>query len=256
MSEELRFSFVTLFKKFWHSLNRRSLCKPVRPTLHLSKEALETPLPEGLLRDIRDFLTRSGPWKDHPVDSVEVFMAIPAPGVSVQNPLPSVVGIDKPVFTSLGFGMEGITDGVARYTTGVCEVLNNDANCDTLICITQTTQPVTGRVPMMKDDSEVISAACYDNYCGQNDCFTDNCSSQKCGGQSCRDHFCADHFCGTKKSRVAFSSELETHWQHPFVQELGRYFRIDMLDDLAAAVKQYVGRNMFDGSAQRKHRRS
>jgi trehalose 6-phosphate synthase len=103
--------------------------------------------PDGWLRDVRDFLMRSGPWKDHPIDSVETFMAVPAPGVSVENPLPAVIGIDEPIFTSLGFGMEGIKDGVVKYTRGICEVLDVDATCDSHICITHTTKPVQRRRP-------------------------------------------------------------------------------------------------------------
>jgi hypothetical protein len=137
---ELRFSAMMLSKiKFWR--------KPVRPTLRLSKAALETPLPEGFLSNIRGFLTRSGSWKGHPTDSVEAFMTIPAPGVSIQNPLPSVIGIDEPVFTSLGFGMEGIKDGVVKYATGICEILNSDSQCDAHICITQAAKLVKRRRP-------------------------------------------------------------------------------------------------------------
>ncbi len=259
MSNELRFSFVRIIMQLWKSLIRRSLCKPVRPSLHLSKKALETPLPKGLLSDIRDFLTRSGPWKDHPIDSVEVFMAIPAPGVSIQTPLPSVVGFDEPVFTSLGFGMEGITDGVTSYTTGVCEVLKNDASCDTLICITQTTQKGTRLVPSDDDQGLISLKTCYDSHCKKNVCLDNDCKSQKCSAQTCGTHDCTDHLCGTQNScgivedkatRFSIVSEFEEHWQHPFVQELNRYFGIDNLDDLAAATKEYIGRNMYDESAQ------
>ena len=72
-------------------------------------------------------------------------MAIPAPGVSIRDPLPSVIGVDEPVFTSLGFGMEGIKDGVAQYTRGICEIHNNNSQCDTYMCITQATKPVVMR---------------------------------------------------------------------------------------------------------------
>lgn len=248
MSDELRFSLKMLFKKqFWHSLVFPVLRKPVKPTLHLSKAALETPLPEGFLRNIRDFLTRSGPWKGHPIDSVEAFMVIPAPGVSIQNPLPSVIGIDEPVFTSLGFGMEGIKDGVVKYTRGICETHNSDAQCDAYMCITQATKSVKRRRSQSAESE--VPATCYDNHCTEHICGTNSCSSQRCDTQTCIFLDCKIHSCPIQNS-IAFTSELETNWQHPFVQELGRYFGVDMSDKLAAAVMHYIGRNMFDESAR------
>jgi len=239
MPAELRFSVKMLSKvKFWR--------KPVKPTLRLSKAALETPLPEGILRDIRDFLTRSGRWKGHPIDSVEAFMAIPAPGVSIQNPLPSVIGFDEPVFTSLGFGMAGIKDGVVKYSSGICEIHDSYSQCDTYMCITQATKPVV----MRRLSAEPVDPqTCYASHCKTNNCGINSCSSQLCSTQKCILHDCTTHQC-SEQSSLAFTSELETHWNHPFVQELGRYFGVDMKDDLATAVMHYVGRNMFDESAR------
>lgn len=247
MSHEVRFSFKLLFKlQFWRSLNLRNLCKPVKPTLCLSKKAMENPLPEGLLSDIRDFLSRSGVWENHPIDSVETFMAIPAPGVRIKKPVPSVIGIDEPVFTSLGFGMEGVKDGVAKYTSGVCETLNGDTHCDSYLCITNVTPAVKGRDPNEISSKPAATAAtCYDSFCGNNDCFENDCSSQKCGDQWCDVHSCSTHACG-KQSSTLITSELQENWEHPFVKELAQYFGIDMQDRLATAVKHYVGRNMFN----------
>jgi hypothetical protein len=253
MSDELRFSLKLLFKKpFWRSLILPTLRKPVKPTLRLSKAALETPLPEGFLSNIREFLTRSGSWKGHPTDSVEAFMTIPAPGVSIQNPLPSVIGIDEPVFTSLGFGMEGIKDGVVKYATGICEILNSDSQCDAHICITQAAKLVKRRRPQSTESGVLSSAAaktCYDSFCNVNTCGVNKCKSLRCDFQNCTEQTCTEQKCDSHHS-IALTSELETDWKHPFVQELARYFGVDMRDDLAAAVMHYVGRNMFDESAR------
>ena len=134
MSEELGFSSR---QQLLDQLSLGDLDRPVRPTLRLPSAALETPLPEGVewLGQIREFLTRSGPWEDHTTESAEAFLAVPAPGVSV--PKASVVGIDTPVFTSLGFGFEGVKDGSATYTTGVCEAHNIPYQCGTFVCITR-----------------------------------------------------------------------------------------------------------------------
>jgi hypothetical protein len=239
MPGELRFSVKMLAKiKSWRT--------HVKPTLRLSKAALETPLPEGAVRDFRDFLTRSGRWKGHPVDSVEAFMAIPAPGVSIQNPVPSVIGIDEPVFTSLGFGMEGIKDGVAKYTRGICETHNSDAQCETYMCMTQATKI---RVTRRQSAEAAEAGTCWASHCKSNMCGTNSCTSQLCSIQTCIFLSCSTHQC-TEQSDVAFPSELETHWNHPFVQELGRYFGVNMPDKLASAVMHYVGRNMYDESAK------
>jgi hypothetical protein len=239
MPGEFRFSVKMLANiKFWR--------KMVKPTLRLSKDALETPLPEGTVRDIRDFLTRSGPWKGHPIDSVEAFMAIPAPGVSIQNPVPAVIGIDEPVFTSLGFGMEGIKDGVVKYTRGICETHNSGAQCETYMCMTQVAK---SRVTRRQNTEAPDIGTCFDSHCKSNMCGINSCSSQLCSTQRCIFHDCSTHQCSEQTS-LGFTSELETHWDHPFVQELGRYFGVNMSDKLASAVMHYVGRNMFDESAK------
>jgi hypothetical protein len=239
MAKELRFSAKMLSKvKVWR--------KQVKPTLHLSKAALETPLPKGLLHDIRDFLTRSGRWKGHTLDSAEVFMAIPAPGVNTQDPLPEVIGPDEPVFTSLGFGMEGIKHGVVEYSRGICEIHDSDSRCDTYMCITQTSKQV---VKPRQSAETVNPQTCYSSHCKENSCGINSCSSQLCSTQSCILHDCSTHMCSEQTS-VAFTSELEIHWHHPFVQELVRYFRLDITEKLAAEVMHYVGRNMYDESAK------
>ena len=239
MPKELRVSVKMLSKiKYWR--------KPVQPTLKLSKAALETPLPAGFLHEIRDFLTRRGRWKGHSIDSVEAFMAIPALGVSTRDPLPAVIGIDEPVFTSIGFGGKGVKEGVAEYTKGICEVQESDARCDTYLCITQAGKRVA---PHRQAAESIDIETCYWSYCKANSCGIQSCSSQSCGTQSCIMHSCTTHFC-SEQTALAFTTELDANWNHPFVQELGKYFKVDMNDDLAAAVMHYVGRNMYDESAK------
>ncbi len=239
MPAELRFS-PKLFSKI------KLPAKPVKPTLHLSKAARETPLPDGNLRDIRDFLTRKGRWKGHPIDSVEAFLAIPAPGVSIKDPVPEVVGLKEPVFTSAGFGMEGITGAAVRYSAGVCEANNTDSKCDTYMCITHTTG--LGVTPRASGES-AAAETCFDSHCASNMCGINSCSSQECDTQRCIFHSCSNHQCSEQNS-IALSAELEAQLKHPFVKELARYLGIDMGDKLAKAVMHYVGRNMFDESAR------
>jgi hypothetical protein len=142
--------------------------------------------------------------------------------------------------------MEGIKDGVAKYARGICEIHNADSQCGTYMCITQATKPGVTRRPSVEPASQ---ATCFDTHCQSNDCGINKCSSQLCDAQTCKFLDCTTHSCVTQTS-VVFTSELETHWNHPFVQELGRYFGVDMSDKLAAAVMHYVGRNMFDESAR------
>jgi hypothetical protein len=240
MPDELRFSAKLLS-------NLRLRPKQVRPGLRLSKAALETPLPKGILRDIRDFLTRSGRWTGHPIDSVEAFVAMPAIGVSMKDPVPEVIGLREPVFTSVGFGMEGIQEGVVQYSKGVCEAHNSDSKCDTYVCITHATKPGVTRRPA----TEIAAPeACFDSHCEDNTCHDDRCSSQHCNILRCPSHSCTVNECNTQRTTVSLTAELEAQWKHPFVKELGRYFGVDMGDKLAKAVMHYVGRNMFDESAR------
>ena len=248
MSSKVRFSFCMLFKQsFWRNFSLRRLFKPLEPGLHLSEKALETPLPPGPLSDLRDFLARRGSWKNHPIDSVEMFMAIPAVGVGIEQPVPSVIGIDKPVFTSLGFGTEGIRDGVVKYTNGVCDRMEAETHCDSYLCITHVSR-IGGR----RTDSastELAATTCYDSFCGNNDCFNNTCSSQKCGDHWCDVHSCSDHACG-KQSSIAITSQLQENWDHPFVTALAQYFGVDLQAELAAEVKAYVGRNLYEDSGR------
>ncbi len=248
MSDKVRFSFCLLLKRsFWRNFSLRRLLNPIEPGLRLSEKALETPLPQGPLSDLRDFLTRRGDWKNHPIDSVEAFMAIPAVGVSIEHPVPSVIGIDKPVFTSLGFGMEGIQDAVAKYTSGVCGRLEAETHCGNYLCITHVSS-VPGRSPH-SPPGELAAVTCYDSFCGANDCFNNTCSSQKCADHWCDVHSCSDHACG-KQSSIAVLAQLEESWDHPFVKELAQYFGVNLQEELATAVKAYVGRNLYSQTSR------
>jgi hypothetical protein len=248
MTSKVSFSFCMLFKRsFWRNFDLRRLFKPIEPGLHLSEKALDAPLPPGPLSDLRDFLARRDSWQNHPIDSVEAFMAIPAVGVSVEQPVPSVIGIDKPVFTSLGFGMEGIQDAVANYTNGVCDRLEAETNCGNYLCITHVSR-VGGRKPDLPP-GELAATTCYDSFCGANDCFNNTCKSQKCADHWCDVHSCSDHACG-KQSSIAIATQLADSWDHPFVKELAQYFGVNLQEELATAVKAYVGRNLYSQSSR------
>jgi hypothetical protein len=247
MPDELRF---TSKDGFLRSLKLPNFRRPARPTLQLSKDALETPLADNWLREVRQLLTRSGAWEGHPIDSAEQFLSIPAPGVTVERPVPSVIGIDEPVFTSSGFGAKGVKRGAVMYDRGVCEQLLADAQCEVHMCLTHETKDVTGREPYGEDIGAISAAACYDSFCGGNTCHAQNCSSLKCSTQTCYEQFCSSHLCGTHKQKVVLLTILQEHWDHPFVRELAQYFRLDVSPDLVEAIKSYVGRNMYDQSVK------
>jgi hypothetical protein len=182
---------------------------------------------------------------------VEVFVAIPARGVSV--PKPSVVGIDTPVFTSLGFGVESVKDGIVRYSSGICEVQSSPFfQCLSYLCITRGGAWMhPPEEPCLNDVVGSVSlGVCQATFCGDDTCFEDNCPSKKCASEHCDDLSCDDHVCGSKGKILGIADGLVTLWEHPFVQELGQYFGVDTADKLAEVVKHYVGRNMFDESAR------
>lgn len=223
------------------------------PTLKLSREALEAPLDVDWLQDLRDFLTRSGAWRQHPTSSVELYAAAPAPGVDPSPALPTVIGPAEPVFTSLGFGSSGVRDGHAIYDSGVCEKLAFPASCDTLICVAHEASrasefgaPEPAGCSNLDLDA-TRKGACYDSFCGGNTCLNQNCTSMKCSTQKCSEQFCSDHLCGTHSQKL-IARDLAASWDHPFVRELRQYFASEDVDRLEVAILGYVGRNMFDGS--------
>ena len=187
----------------------------VKPTLKLSKKALETPLPPGWLSNIREFLTRTGKWKGHPVRSIEHFIITPAPGVIAE---PRVVGdIKEPAFASLGFGEIIFKEDQLIFTSNICTVqdvigsISNTAHCYAFICLD------FGDCPNY-DDS---------------DCDFD----------------CAIYYdCGIKTKDVVVP-DFQAHWNHPFVQELRDYFEVSSVETLTSSVGNYIGRNMYDASA-------
>ncbi|OEU61477.1 MAG: hypothetical protein BBJ57_08510 [Desulfobacterales bacterium PC51MH44] len=187
----------------------------VKPTLKLSKKALETPLPPGWLNDIREFLTRTGKWKGHPTRSIEHFIITPAPGVIAE---PRVVGdIKEPVFASLGFGDMIFKGDQLIFTSNICPV-----------------QKII--------DSITIGGHCYAFICLElDDCHTYDDSD-------C-DFDCSKYTsCGTK-TKEEVVPDIQAHWNHPFVQELRDYFGVSSVETLTSSVENYIGRNMYDASA-------
>lgn len=189
------------------SIRLPDMRKKVSPTLKLSREARNAPLPAGWLAQVRDYLTRSGNWQGRPLSSVEVYICAPAPGVILPNP---DVGFDRVMFRSIGFG-EINFDG----RTWNCSWRSCDGN--------------TG-------SDECTNDWCTDQDCNDLDCTGNVCSEQDCDGLDCD---------GNKADLQEFLTEVESHWNHPFVRELRRYFGMQKVDGLTAAVSHYITRNMY-----------
>ena len=191
----------------------------VKPTLKLSKKALETPLPGGWLSDVRDFLTRSGKWADHPIRSIEHFVSIPAPGVMVDRDLlPNVIGnIKEPVFISLGFGDMSFINNFRCGKNNCTDQWNGD---ETYGCTT-------------------------------NDCGKQSCTEFSCGENDCGEHGCGKNNCGKQRGITDFISDLEANWHHPFVQDLMDHFNVTTVEPLALTVQHFVCKNGFDESLLR-----
>lgn len=196
------------------------------PIIELSPEALETPLPDGWLCDVRDFLTRSGEWADHSIKSAEHFVAIPAIGVIVDEPMPRVIGdLTEAVFVSLGFGN-------ATYT--------EEFSCDVNNCPRQEIGP---RDPGDGDDP--------DPKCTANFCDEQTCRGLDCTGNDCTDHDCSRLSCDPQRAEDEFISALQANKEHPFVRDLRKHFRVDSIDALTSAVQGFVAMNGFDASLAR-----
>ena len=206
--------------------------KPVKPTLRLTPEALSTPLPDGLLSEIRQFLTRSEKWKNHPVASFEHFVIAPAPGV-IQ---PRVIGPHtKPVFTSLGFGDMTIRDEMGACGSHTCGVLNRDLNFKSQFDeffngFIHNWTPCDGE-KNYGDCNGTYSSPCDDQQCNDDGYFT--CSPEQYST------------CSEVNENLGFSE----FWDHPFVVELRDYFQVDSVENLSTAVQEFIGRNMYDDSA-------
>lgn len=206
--------------------------------LRLSHEARTQPLQSEWLTELRDFLTRSGAWRHHPVATVEIFAATPR----VMTPGARVIGTDRPIFTSLGYGVDAVEAGRPHYRQGVCVELQVASVCSDLICVSNTSGSVLGpeclvlgsaetegeepsggratthgtqdRDRTSVDDidnairclaldpvmAENAAGACYDSFCGGESCLTENCKSLKCSTNNCSTQFCGNFVCGTKGS--------------------------------------------------------
>ena len=200
--------------------------RPVKATLKLSPEALNTPLPPGWLNNIREFLTRTGKWKEHPIHSIEHVIITPAPGV--------VDEIPRPVIITPGFGEINFKPDLWECPKNVCPALD-----------------LTG----------LISGGlhCYVFLCWEVDCSyydPSGCYFQ-CDFGGCKHGQCPDledecpGLCGEYDEEEGFHAipEFEAYWDHPFVKELRNYFGVDSVDKLFNDVKHYIGRNMYDESA-------
>jgi hypothetical protein len=193
--------------------------RPVKPTLNLSSEAINSTLPDGWLKETREFLTRTGSWAEHPTKSAENFASIPALGVTT---VPGMVGPEVPKFISIGFGdIGGLVSGLASCPNNSC------------------------------GEQDLIGTGEGADRCEKNLCEKQSCEDYTCDKNWCSDQdSCTSKFhCDKHTSILDSISELESYWNDPFVQELRQYFGIDSTEDLALAVSHYVGRNMYDASA-------
>lgn len=205
----------TILEKSFNKKLIPHLRKQVKPTLRLSTEAKGDPLPDGWLSQLRELITRTGRWEKMTTSSIEQFVSIPAIGVEFD---PSIIGNFKPKFSSVGFG--GISFANGFY-------------CSWNTCDGQ-------EIGCSEDES-----SCDNNWCTDQDCDGYDCDSNICGDQDCSTLDCDGHWAFLKD----FIGELEANWEHPFVQELAQYFKVEIASDLCKSVSFYIGRNMFDVSA-------
>jgi hypothetical protein len=258
--------------------------RTIAPTLVLSREARTAHLESPWLSELRDFLCRTGAWRDHPIDSVELFAASPAPGVEPAAGVPNVIGPSEPVFTSVGFGAKGVRQGRVEYESGICAELRLPSICDALICGMNLSDrraappcnaldPTGGRAalgrpaagaclvldppaPGSGDTSQQgprpafphnIAATCYDAFCSFNGCGEHNCTSHKCDINTCGIVSCTDQGCSQNNSIAEgfWASALIANVDHPFVRELMAYFGGDDRRRLEDEILRFVGHNMF-----------
>jgi len=257
----------------------------IAPTLVLSREARTAHLESPWLSELRDFLCRTGAWRNHPIDSVELFAASPAPGVEPAAGVPNVIGPSEPVFTSVGFGAKGVRQGRVEYESGICAELRLPSICDALICgmnlSDRTTappcnalDPTGGRAALgrpaagsclvldplphqaLGDTSEqgprpafpvTTALGCYDSFCGRDTCATQNCTSHKCLTNTCGINSCGNQMCvGNEAIAEGFwGNELIANADHPFVRELMAHFGRDDHRRLEDEILRFVGHNMF-----------
>ena len=207
----------------------------VKPTLKLSNEALEAPLREGLLSELRDGLTRSGRYANHTINVAEQFVCYPPPGVifEVEELAPEVIGPKKPVFSSLGFGDTTILpNGGVKCVIHNCPTLLIDgAFCTIQLCPWQI---------------------CENNSCGSHGCCSYSTTPEPEPEPEPEPSVCVELMpAAVEISEEAFIHELEVYHDHPFVVELMAYFNTESNQELTERVTYFVTRNMHDQSALR-----
>ncbi len=222
--------------------------KRVQAKLRLSKKARNAPLPSIWLSTMRDFLTRRGKWKQHPVRSVEHLIASPAPGVVAE---PRVLGgLTERVAISTGFGNMAFEEGKLACGTHMCEALSTgpmieEQVCQTLFC------GVLHAAPEFNFGDDAFWCITYSSigcpvfrvpcivYCGGDDC--------PCYGYPSPYDVVPDP--GQLGPYEPLIQEFEANWDHPFVIELRDYLGVKSAKKLFQSVAHYVGRNMYAASA-------
>lgn len=82
--------------------------------------------------------------------------------------------------------------------------------------------------------------------CDKQICTNQNCTGNECGGQVCAGQECPGNICnGQRAGLMDFVSEIESQWDHPFVQDLRRQFQVSSANDLADAVNRFVATNGY-----------
>jgi len=237
---------------------------PAQATLRLSKRALTAPLPRGWINDLRLFLTRSGKWRRHPIESREMFVMAPAAGVLAE---PRAIGpVTKPLFASLGFANGMVVKGnEVHVDTNVCASLMlgslrpGDPFCGTFLCV-----PLAAHWPVDPGDGyfgcmgfsvsgESDWTPCNGSYYGPCDGAYSGPCETLVGPEPCNGDYQCGFMCGPDQySGPGVGPSFDDLWDHPFVQGLRAYFNVASAEDLQADVGYFVGRNLYDASAVRK----
>ena len=175
--------------------------------IRLSAEALRTPLESKSLSDVRDLISRSGPWADLTKD-LEQWGRI---GEEMRLIGPQDVGRVDQLF---GFGN-------FDFRNEMCQVHNCGTN-------EAGTNGGTGNCRTQKCNDQI-------------------CTPQSCGTHGCNEHDCGPFDCNTNTyvPPSVRALEIEQNLEHPFIQELMEQFRVRDIDALLGAVDAFVGQNGY-----------
>lgn len=175
-------------------------------TIKLSAAAVQSPLPEkSWVSFFRNFMTRSGSWRGHPVEARQL---------ARREGRIAVLGPERvPVDQALGIGnIRDAGGGGIACTTNVCDA-----------------QGVVAR-------SSCASLSCGKNSCADLQCQIDQCSAQNCAKHSCQSH---------SMQIADIAGDLQANWDSAFVRELRQQFGVDNTTALAQAVTSFVQRNGY-----------